>query len=99
MTAIHGTNLLPVLTGKTPTHRDEVFSEMDAIKMVRRGNWKYIYHPGWDKAQLFNLEDDPRELKNLSGAADVAELERDLHNRLLDWMIETEARPNSSARA
>ena len=59
---------------------DVVYGEMLAesalgpLLMIKRGAWKYI-HGNPDPAQLFNLEDDPLELKNLSGKSEHAEIE------------------------
>jgi arylsulfatase A-like enzyme len=61
--------------------------------MVREGPWKYVYHPEREIQQLFNLHDDPQELENLAGTQEA--LERRLRERLLDWLISTETKPNS----
>ena len=54
-------------------------------RMVRRGRFKYIYTHGHE-AQLFDLEADPLELRNLSGEAAHAADEESLRARLLqDW--------------
>jgi choline-sulfatase len=47
--------------------------------MIRKGRWKLIYYIGAPR-QLFDLENDPNELKNVAGdRPDIAsELERDL---------------------
>ena len=34
--------------------------------MIRKGDWKYIYFAG-DQPLLFNLKNDPGELRNLAG--------------------------------
>jgi len=49
--------------------------------MIRKGKWKLIYYIGAPN-QLFDLESDPNELKNLAGdRPDVAsELEKDLRH-------------------
>ena len=49
--------------------------------MIRKGKWKLIYYIGAPR-QLFDLENDPNELKNVAGdRADISsELERDLRN-------------------
>ena len=99
MVQAHGRSLLPVLTGESEAHRECVFSEMGPIKMVRHGPWKYVYRPGWDVQQLFNLEEDPDEVNNLAGVSAGAERERALRDSILDWMIETEARPNTLTRS
>ena len=56
-----------------------VFSEYHVEKvrapcfMVRRGRWKYVYVHGHDE-QLFDLEADPGERRNLAGTEDTSEL-------------------------
>jgi choline-sulfatase len=37
--------------------------------MVRSGEWKYIYLANGGREQLFNLEEDPRELRNRAADA------------------------------
>ncbi|MEO6984185.1 MAG: hypothetical protein ABI155_02425, partial [Paralcaligenes sp.] len=77
--------------GETDTALRQVKSEytdMGVIapsRMIRVDHYKFIYthgHPG----QLYNLDDDPQELINLSGRPDVRSVEADLYSRLLaDW--------------
>ena len=46
--------------------------------MVRKGAWKYIYiHRS--PCQLFNRDSDPGEWNNLSGLADVTDIEAELN--------------------
>ena len=97
MRETHGESLLPLLEGDSEVHRECVFSEMGPMKMVRQGPWKYVYSPDWDIRQLFNLDQDPQEVRNLMGTPAVAQRARMLHDRLLDWVIETEIRPNTRA--
>lgn len=81
-----GQSLLPVLQGGTVEH--PIFADYLAIgpcvpcRMVRIGNYKYMYTHGKDE-QLFDLSNDPREKKNIaseSGCLQIkAKLERALH--------------------
>jgi len=93
---MHGKSLIPLLEGQTPYEHGDVFSEMDCMKMLRRDNWKYVYHPSWDTPQLFDLSDDPEEKQNLSGLAHCSALENSLKDSILNWMINTSQRPNSN---
>mgnify|MGYP006292349545 CR=1 FL=1 len=43
--------------------------------------------PEWE---LYDLKDDPREAKNLSGMPHVASVEKDLKDRLVAWQSETD---------
>jgi arylsulfatase A-like enzyme len=56
--------------------------------MVRTEGWKYVYSP-WDRDELFNLEKDPLELRNVADSADHADVVAGLRERLLRWMLRT----------
>lgn len=92
--AMHGKSLVPVLAGKVSAHREEVFSEMDKTKMLRQGDWKYVYNSEWKIQQLFNLHDDPQELKNLYDLPEHKERIAKMQNRILEWIKETGVNPN-----
>lgn len=78
--AIDSKNLLPVLIGKSKEGRTHLIEEAFTMSL-RSGNWMYIASfsgiaPNWLKnkmvasglqqtAQLYNLEDDPKENCNL----------------------------------
>jgi arylsulfatase A-like enzyme len=76
-----GVNLLDVAAGKQELKRDTVYGEVfvaTAVKLdapgvnltarwLRSGDWKLIVSQKADaKPELFNLKDDPTELKELS---------------------------------
>jgi choline-sulfatase len=88
---LHGSSLLPLLTGAEQGAERCVVSEYSsegvcaASRMVRQGPWKYIFTHGL-APMLFNLAEDPDELTNLAGQAAHAENEQRLHARLVqDW--------------
>ena len=66
-----GEDLLPLATGRATDSRNTAFacftgSTMNtSAYMLRRDNWKYIAYQGYP-SQLFDLEDDPQELRDLS---------------------------------
>jgi len=87
---LDGFSLLPYLDGKGKRPQDYVISMYMSNMantqafMIRQGPWKYIaygqYGPAWYKSyhpQLFNLEVDPGELKDVSKshAQDAARLD------------------------
>jgi hypothetical protein len=49
------------------------------IFMLRRGDWKYIAYAGYEP-QLFNLREDPEEMRNLAKAR--PEVAKDMDARL-----------------
>ena len=67
---IEGQSLYPALQGDSKNISDIVISEFAAdgstgpSRMVKKSNWKYMYLEGVDEL-LYNLEEDPNEIKNL----------------------------------
>jgi hypothetical protein len=57
-------------------------------KMVRTTQWKYVHDPMGDKDELYNLVNDPWELKNV--AEDTPAVVAEMALRLADWSIQTE---------
>ncbi len=59
-------------------------SECDYLA-ITDGRWKYIWYPEGAVEQLFDLENDPRELKDIAGLAEnegkLLELKQELINR------------------
>ena len=58
-------------------------------KMVRRAEWKLTYDM-MGNGQLYNLAEDPYELKNLFGQPRVADVQHRLMADLLRWTIRTQ---------
>jgi arylsulfatase A-like enzyme len=79
-----GLSLAPVIRGAKPAVRDAVFTAfMDLHRAVRDDRWKLIVYPQINRVQLFDLQADPDELKDVS-AANPAEVTR-LTALLKDW--------------
>jgi len=74
-----GASLVPSMAG-SGDDEGEVIGEylgegaIAPLLMIRRGLYKYV-HSQPDPPQLYNLDTDPSELTNLSGEADVADIE------------------------
>jgi choline-sulfatase len=56
--------------------------------MVRKGNWKYVYHcvidaEHSDEHELYNLAHDPKELHNLAGQPEHKQRMADMHKMLV----------------
>lgn len=55
-------------------------------KMVRSARWKYNHYPG-NGAELFDLQNDPNEEKNLAADPGHLPVVNELKSAMLDWMI------------
>jgi len=89
---VQGRSFLPVLEGEAQPHRDAAFMEVASrgIKAVRTGRWKYTVN--WrprDLDELYDMENDPLELRNLATDPEHADACERLRKRILDWMRET----------
>ncbi len=58
-------------------------------KMLRTRRWKFNYYPG-NGGELYDLENDPEELRNLYSDPSHQETVREMKGRLLDWLITTD---------
>ena len=73
--------------------REEVFTEIGngsngGFVSIRTRKWKYIFNHQRGLKQLFDLETDPNELKNLllnDPSPEIVKIAEDFHQRLLDW--------------
>ena len=61
-------------------------TQSGTMRMVRKGDWKLIFDV-LGRGQLYNLKDDPAELKNLFGQPPYAQTQSDLTAELLVWMM------------
>lgn len=76
---IHGDSLLPVIHGKGDLSGRAVFSESHAngritgTFAVRKGQWKLIHYDGYGSL-LYDLKDDPEEMRDLGESKDPVAL-------------------------
>ena len=95
---VDGLSLRPVLTpspGSPPRVREMVFAEYHGkqswrvpIRMVRSARWKYVRYLGYGE-ELYDLDADRGELRNLAGAASAAAERARLARELDEWMRRT----------
>ncbi len=66
-------SLVPVITGKQAKVRDYMFNAYrDVQRSIRDDRWKLIRYPQVNVTQLFDLQSDPHEMKNLAAAPESA---------------------------
>lgn len=64
---VDGKSLGSVMTGKADRVRDSVFTAYrDVQRAVRNERWKLIRYPKADQTQLFDLDNDPHEMRDLA---------------------------------
>ncbi len=84
-----GASLVPALNGDTSSMSDVAVAEFAAdgstgpSRMVRKGRWKLMWLEGQDTL-LYDVEADPKEVNNLSGQPEHAEIEAELTAILFD---------------
>ena len=58
------------------------------IRMLQTDRYKYVFHTN-DIDELYDHDNDPAELRNLSEDPDYAEVLTDVRMRMMDWMAKT----------
>jgi len=89
---IHGTSLRPYIEGREDPERP-IFCERERganhfQRMIRTREWKYCY-ASTGASQLYNLDKDPGEARNLLEDPSARATRDKLHARLTQWMRET----------
>jgi choline-sulfatase len=91
--SLRGKSLRPIVEGKPFADREYVAAESfdPEARMIRTARYKYMrYALGERREQLFDLENDPHESKNLIAEASLAkEVERH-RGFLAEWMKRTD---------
>lgn len=57
--------------------------------MIRTATHKLIRRPATGEHELYDLVEDPRELTNLYGRGETADIQNQLETRMLDWYVQT----------
>ncbi|TFG67289.1 MAG: DUF4976 domain-containing protein, partial [Anaerolineales bacterium] len=92
---LDGISLVPVVEEGKPHSRTRVFAEEgatglrpepDLIAMMRSDRYKLIYFQGSENGQLFDLQKDPLEKKNLWNTLEYKDIQCQLTREMLDWL-------------
>jgi arylsulfatase len=84
---VQGKDLAPVLAG-SEDFRDLIFAEAVDKRCIRTTDWKYIHYPTKPYGELYNLREDPHELKNLYD--DRPDIVREMRERFYACLDATE---------
>ena len=95
---IDGVSLMPRLKTQSKIDREDIFwhfphyhgSKWKPGSAIRSGDWKLLVHYESNSIEMFNLIDDPKELKNISSVFD--EKKQILLNKLNKLKNETNAK-------
>ena len=81
-----GRSLVSVLQGESVSVRSSLFTSFEIYqRAVRDDRWKLIRYPRLHHTQLFDLENDPWELKNLADSSAHRETFARMMELLLEW--------------
>lgn len=91
METVDGHNLLPLLRGGTQPVREVAVTENPWSKALRWGPWRFVHYPremfGSDVGELYNLENDPQESRNLYHDSAHQSVVTGCRRLLLEWLI------------
>jgi arylsulfatase A-like enzyme len=89
--AVEGQDLGPIWRGDVTRIRDTLFTTYEDIqRAVRDERWKLIRYPKIGYTQLFDLENDPDELRNLAESAEHEAQVARLMTELAAWQQRTD---------
>ncbi len=83
---VDGRSLVPIMRGLETEVRDSVYTAFEEVmRAVRDQRWKLIRYPHINRTQLFDLENDPQEMNDLSTDAGQAGRIKSLMDLLSQW--------------
>jgi arylsulfatase len=88
ITPMQGQSLLPVFRGEEPDREGPLFWEWRNGQAVRKGDWKLVRHGLDQEWDLYRIDMDPTEIRNLAGSE--PEKVREMEALFLDWKASVE---------
>jgi arylsulfatase A-like enzyme len=83
---VEAESFAPVLSGQSDAIHSHVFGHFrDFQRMVRGERWKLVYYPHLDRYQMFDLQSDPAELRDLADDPEFRQVRAELQERLRSW--------------
>ena len=83
-------SLLPLMQGESKSGYDAIYGAYLALqRSVREGPYKLILYPKISQQVLYNVQEDPLELKNLAADPKYAQVKKKLFARLLELQQQT----------
>jgi arylsulfatase A-like enzyme len=76
-----GRDFSAVLRGQTVPWQNVVYYEMEFVRAIRTADWKYVHRPD-GPFELYDLRNDPHEKFNLFGQPPLAQVQKELRERL-----------------
>jgi arylsulfatase A-like enzyme len=93
--SVDGRSLLPLLRGQATSWRDHVHGECaevptldSGMQYVTDGKRKYVWFPGRGQEQFFDLEKDPREMRDLAGESSRSGEVSTWRKRLIEDLVD-----------
>ncbi len=83
-------SLVPVLEDPRRLHRDEAISELRGEVMVMDRRWKLVLNRSGRPYLLFDLHNDPQEMRNLIGAPGIDAVTEPLRLRILERILQSQ---------
>ena len=103
---LEGESLISLAEGKVPDR--SILSEQhsagtkSALYMIRKGKWKYVHYVEGYSSHLFDLENDPLELKDLGNDPDFTDqlnsMEKELRTHLDPEIVDQKAKDKQAER-
>ncbi len=86
---VDGHSLVPLINGSSTDRPNLVKSEyyegpQGCRRMIKLDAWKYVYYHDYEQEELFNLDQDPSELRNLADQPEHAALVAELRKKVFE---------------
>jgi arylsulfatase A-like enzyme len=87
---LHGKSLCHIINDPEISIRDRVFIHWNGPSFITLDEqWKYALHPNSEIDELYNIVEDPGELKNLARDTKFREVLRKKRQEIYSWLHET----------